>query len=350
MAKLPVSTITAQVVEHLRGKILQGHWQGYRPGRARLADEMGVSNMTVVRAVALLEKEGLVVSQGNGRRRRIVLPESDLKSRPLRIAVLRFEPGDTKLYFVVDFVHQLREAGHQVHYADKTLNGLKMDVKRVAKLVERTPADAWIVISASNGILEWFASQPIPCFGLFGKISELPIAGSGPSKQHAYAAVARRLVDLGHRRIVLLARWMGEMPSMELFCEELMSLGVPLSEYNRPKFSDTPEALQRLLRSLFATTPPTAIVTANFELFLAVQQFVAKRKLGVPEDVSLVCGDPDPNIGWCRPTVAHIGWDSRPWVRRIVRWADNIARNKRDTRKAITQAEFIDGGTVGPAP
>jgi hypothetical protein len=37
-------------------------------------------------------------------------------------------------------------------------------------------------------------------------------------------------------------------------------------------------------------------------------------------------------------------------VLRIVRWAENVARNKIDTRKAITQAEFVDGGTVGPVP
>jgi hypothetical protein len=39
-------------------------------------------------------------------------------------------------------------------------------------------------------------------------------------------------------------------------------------------------------------------------------------------------------------------WDSTPQVRSIVRWADNIARCRNDTRKALTQAEFVDGGTV----
>jgi hypothetical protein len=42
-------------------------------------------------------------------------------------------------------------------------------------------------------------------------------------------------------------------------------------------------------------------------------------------------------------------WDSSPQVRRIVRRADSIALGKIDVRKAITQAEFVDGGTVGSA-
>jgi DNA-binding LacI/PurR family transcriptional regulator len=226
---------------------------------------------------------------------------------------------------------------------------LKLDVKRVAKLVEKTGADAWIVISGSNEILEWFASRPTPCFALFGRISALPIAGAGPNKDHAFAAAARRLVELGHSRIVLLARWAVQQNSMNSFLKEMGALGVPVGDYNRPVFSDSPEELQRLLTSLFATTPPTAIVAGNIDMHHAVQQFLARRKLLVPEDVSLISGDPDPSFGWCRPTVAHFSWDSAPWVRRIVRWADNIARGKSDTRKALTQAEFVDGGTVGPA-
>lgn len=344
------TTITEQATKHLREGLLEGRWCGSLPGRDQLAADLGVSPMTVARALNQLEDEGLVASQGNGRPRLIVLPESRRSPATLRIAVLRFEPEDTELYYVVDFVHQLREAGHQVVFADKTLRGLNQDVKRVAKLVEKTGADVWIVISGSDAILEWFAAQPKPCFGLFGSVSKLPMAGGGPGKKIAYAAAARRLVVFGHRRIVLLTRWAGETHSMKFFVEELEALGIPVGEYTRPSFSDTPEDLQRLLASLFATTPPTAIVAMNLDIFLAVQQFLGRRQLLVPEHVSLICGDPNPSFDWCRPTIAHIRWESAPWVRRIVRWADNIARGKHDMRKAITDAEFIDGGTIGPAP
>ena len=48
----------------------------------------------------------------------------------------------------------------------------------------------------------------------------------------------------------------------------------------------------------------------------------------VPEDVSLICTDGDPHFAWCRPSVAHIQWDTAPVVRRALRWADNVARSK----------------------
>lgn len=350
MATWSRTTITEQATMHLREGLLEGRWRGSLPGRDQLAADLGVSPMTVARAVKQLEDEGLVASQGNGRPRLIVLPESLRSHATLRIAVLRFEPEDTELYFVVDFVHQLREAGHQVVYADQTQRGLKLDVKRVAKLVEKTGADAWIVIAGSDDILEWFAAQAKPCFGLFGGISRLPIAGAGPSKNKAYAAAASRLVALGHRRIVVLTRHADQTPTMIPFVRELEAMGLPVGRYNRPSFGDTPEELQQILVSLFATTPPTAIVAMNLDVFLAVQQFLARRQLLVPEHVSLICGDPNPSFDWCRPTIAHIRWDSAPWIRRIVRWAENIARGKHDTRKAIMDAEFVDGGTIGPIP
>jgi Mn-dependent DtxR family transcriptional regulator len=47
------------------------------PGRHELARELRVSKQTAENAVALLEKEGLIVAQGAGKRRRIMLPEGE---------------------------------------------------------------------------------------------------------------------------------------------------------------------------------------------------------------------------------------------------------------------------------
>jgi hypothetical protein len=34
---------------------------------------------------------------------------------------------------------------------------------------------------------------------------------------------------------------------------------------------------------------------------------------------------------------------------RIVRWVRNISQGKEDTRQTTIKAEFIEGGTIGPA-
>jgi DNA-binding LacI/PurR family transcriptional regulator len=70
----------------------------------------------------------------------------------------------------------------------------------------------------------------------------------------------------------------------------------------------------------------------------------------VPEDISLICTDEDPSFDWCEPSVAHIRWNYRPVVRRIVRWANNVSHGKKDLRRTLTKAEFVEGGTVGVVP
>ncbi len=73
-------------------------------------------------------------------------------------------------------------------------------------------------------------------------------------------------------------------------------------------------------------------------------------RLQTPQDVSLVCADPDPTFAWFSPSIAHIHWDSKKIVRRVVNWASKVARGVEDRDQSLIRAEFIDGGTIGPVP
>ncbi len=68
----------------------------------------------------------------------------------------------------------------------------------------------------------------------------------------------------------------------------------------------------------------------------------------MPQDVLLVCTAADQSFAWSDPSVAHIRWDYRPEVRRVVRWAGNVRHGKDDKRQTLAKAEFVDGGTVAP--
>lgn len=85
-------------------------------------------------------------------------------------------------------------------------------------------------------------------------------------------------------------------------------------------------------------------------LFHAARDHLARCGLVAPENVSLICDDPDPTFAWCHPTIAHIAWDHRPIVRRVVQWAKNVSRRRMDHRQSHTLAKFVEGGTVGPVP
>jgi DNA-binding LacI/PurR family transcriptional regulator len=353
MTELQPATIVEQVASHLRAGILKGRWRDEMPGRDVLARDLGVSPMTAVRALKLLEREKILAPQGTGRRRRILLSVNPAPTSQ-RIVILPYEPGDYKLDFSIDLQHQLHAQGHTVSFASKSLQNLKMDVTRVARLVQKTEADAWIVIAGSREVLSWFAQQPKPAYALFGRYMSLPMPGGSPDKSKAISVAVRRLVELGHQRIVMLARDDRRKPepglSERVFLQELQTLGVPCGSYNLPDWENSLEGFQRCLDSLFRHTPPTALIIQQAMLFIAANQYLAQRGILAPDHVSLICTDPDPSFAWCKPSIAHTHWDSHALIKQVCRWVENVARGRRDLRQIATSAQFVEGGTIGPVP
>jgi DNA-binding transcriptional MocR family regulator len=70
---LPIATAVEQVATHLREEISAGRWGTLLPGRKKLVKELGVNGDTIERAIQQLEKEGILKSQGKGKRRLSIL-------------------------------------------------------------------------------------------------------------------------------------------------------------------------------------------------------------------------------------------------------------------------------------
>lgn len=340
-----------QVAEHLRDELARGRWTDMLPGIHTLSSELGFPRKPVERALLLLEKQGLLIPQGMGRRRLIAMPK-DYTPPALRVKILLYQESDRTLSYVVDLQHRLMEAEHNVGFAPKTLIELGMSAQRVARMVNDTTADAWVVLAGSHDVLQWFARQDIPSFAMFGRRKSVRMAGIGPDKLPAMQQAVRRLVALGHRQIALLLREEHRKPQpgpfAQAFLDTLEENRISTSYYNLPDWEDSGEGFRRCLDSLFQVTPPTALILDEAFLFNAAQNHLARRGILAPDHVSLVCSDPDPAFGWTYPSVAHIHWESQLVARRIVRWANNVARGRDDRRQTFTKALFVDGGTIGP--
>lgn len=354
MKPLRLLSAAEQVAAHLRDCIVRGELAGEMPGIHQLARDLLANHKTVEAALALLEKEGLVERRGAGRRRGIVMRKNGRpKATCLRIAILNYSlPGNVDRFIPV-MQQALIDAGHAAFFSGKSLAEMGMDKDRVIEHVRRTKADAWVVIAGSLEVLEWFAEGEKPAFAVFGRRGRFPIAGVGPDKSPMYALATRRLAALGHRRIVLLARSERRLPepgeTEKAFLRVLKARRIPIGPYNLPDWEETVAGFHERLAALFTITPPTALIVDGAPLFFAVMQFLLGRGLRVPGDVSLVCTNGDPRFAWFQPEVTHIDWDSGPVIRRVVRWAANVAGGKEDRRQSFTKAVFVEGGTMGPA-
>jgi len=345
-------TVVEQLAAHFRKSISKGELRGNMPGIRNLAARLGVSSNTVAAAVEQLGLEGFLQPQGHGRRSRIVLPEDAVKPK-FRVTLLPYERVDVQLDHVVDIQLRLKQEGHDVRVAEKSLAELGLSVGRVARMATKTKTDAWIVLSAPQEILEWFVSSGVPTFALFGRFRRLPMAASGLDKVPAYRAAIRRLAELGHRRIVLLQPKHNREPEPALLVREALAEmeahGIKTGDYNLPDWEQSPEGLRKRLDSLFKFSPPTAIILDRPNELIGAQIHLAQRGILAPRDVSLICDD-DPAFEWCKPSLSCIRWQTGPWVRRIVRWVANVSSSKEDRRQSFAKAEFIERDSIGPVP
>ena len=356
-------SILDQTAEHLREGIRTGRWRGELPGVLKLAAACDVSKGAMRGALRLLEKEGLL-SAGRAGGRRTVLDagatertnETGKKSRSLRVAILPHLPVEEESnnmhQTLRDIQRDLEAAGHAVAFAAKSQTELRFAPARIARLVTATLADAWVVAGAPRPVLEYFAAQPLPAMALGGRSVGMEMASAGVDGTPAVCEVARRLIALGHRRLVLVCGHEWRHPpggrTVTAYTAELAAHGIVAGDYHLPDFEPTPVGLHALFESLFLVTPPTALILESAEYAVAAFAFLAQRKLSVPRDVSLVCLYPDVSLHWCLPPVACLRHPDAPVVRRVVRWCRAVARGEVDRAPGLVPAEFDEGGTIGP--
>jgi DNA-binding LacI/PurR family transcriptional regulator len=220
-------------------------------------------------------------------------------------------------------------------------------------MIKEMEVDAWIVSGGSRELLEWFAPQSIPTMAVYGRTGGLSLARTGPDKAAAYLDAARQLIALGHRRIVLITLAGRRKPVHgrieRLFLEEMRRHGIETGPYNFPDWDETPEGLTTLLESLFRATPPTALLIDEAPKLIATMQFLARRHIDVPGQVSLVSPDFDKELSWCNPSIARMEWNNAHIVRRVVRWVAAVRKGNPDRETINVPATFVPGGSIGPA-
>lgn len=343
-----------QVAEHLKAGILRGRWRKEMPGVFHLALELGVNRTTIEAGLRLLETQGLLVSRGAGKRRNIVLPEAAAPP-DIRVTILPYRPAGGADPLIMGLRHALEKAGFSSQLASRSLEEMGMRTSALAKLVEKTRSDAWIVVSGARQILEYFVEHSVPAFAMFGQRRGLKIAGCGPDKIPALQVATRRLLDFGHRKIALIVR--RELreprpaPFANTFLNELLTRGITInSAYNLPEWEESGDGLRRCLDTLFRITPPTALILDEPIFFHAAKEHLARKGILAPERVSLVCTDPDVSFAWAEPPVAHIHWEPQDVTRKAASWVNRVARGLLDQRQTLTKAVLVEGGTIGPVP
>lgn len=353
--RLSLVQITA---EHLREGFRRGRWSGLLPGVRTLARELEVSKDTVRDALRQLEADGSLQPQGSGKCRKIHAPRDGIGGRArLRVAVLvplpLHEDNTHSQRLILELRAAIEVEKHDaviVHQPVSSTAGSHL--RRLARLVAETAADAWIIYSASHEVLKWFAEQPLPALALGGHARGLALASTRTDLAQAMDNCVDELVRYGHRRIVLIAPewWRKPAPNFaaQAFLARLSHHGLPSSEYNLPEWQESPEGLENLMQALLFATPPTTLLLGEPTYCSAIRAWLGEHDRHVPRDVSIVNLMPDPLFQMHRLTYASFNWPEHVHHHRILRWLKNLLAGRPDQEQFIAHAAFTSGGTIGP--
>lgn len=357
MSPLNRLSIVEQTANHLRLGFQEGRWQGQLPGVRQLASELGVCKSTICAALLTIEAEGLLVAAPDGRRRLIVEPTgSPHATRKMRIGILLRDSLEGEnapnMRVIMGLWRDLEAAGHLCVFPSKSQRELQHDHRRIRRMVQQTPVDAWIILFSSQELLAWFAQQPIPVFALGGHFTGLPIAAVDCPTDSLLHEATRQLLALGHRRIVFLApgflrypQWRGCVSS---FAAAMAELGIAADHFHVPNWEETPEGLQNILESLFRITPPTALIATEPAHVNGIMTFLMKHGLQIPRDVSLIVQLSSGSLDWCRPAPAHFRPQYDAITREVTGWVEGLARGKPHRQQKSLPREWVAGESIAP--
>jgi DNA-binding LacI/PurR family transcriptional regulator len=359
MKPLPRLSVLDQTVAHLREGLRTGMWGQELPGVLRLARQLDVSKDAVRAALQRLEREGLLLPEGHGKRRRVAgKARAANREGPLRVAILLREPLEVengifqRMMFNVQ--RGLQSAGHQCIFAPKSQSCLGYDVRRIGRMVGKEAADAWVICAGSGELIEWFGRQQTPAIAVGGRRSDAPVTRVAMDLIPGMKAATQHLTDLGHRRVVLIcpSEWRQPKPGLlaQAFLDELAALiGAEISpQYHLPDWEPTARGFRTLLGSLFRVTPPTALIVVEPMQAVAALSFLAQRRLRVPQDVSLVVRSKDSALEWCVPPLAHFQTAEEHFIRHALRWARQVARGNVTPRRIVCPVGFVPGESTAP--
>lgn len=348
----PLST-GDQLANYLREEILNGRLCGEMPGVKQLVQTLGVNSVAMTKAFKQLEREGLIIARGN-RRKRLIAKYSESRPNSMRVGLLYYDRYNHYRADALQLRQALTDSGHTPVIAPKSMQDLGLDTRRIIRRVNCLAVDAWVVYAGSSEVLQWFADNGTPAFAIYGSLIGMKIAGMAIRRRHLMEALIKKLVDLGHRRIVLIVHEEGRKPVYGppecFFLKQLESHGIKTGAYNIPDWEESPEGLETCLNKLFTHTPPSAMLIDDAVLLHPVQTYLANHGITSPGHISLICNDYAESFDWARPSIAHMKWDYRPTIRRVLQWINNVSGGIEDKRISYTQATFHDGGTIGPVP
>lgn len=355
--KLPRKVLLVdQVANLLEAEITRGAWQGWLPPGRVLSETLNVNRRTLRLATHALCERGLlriVPRQGL-----LIVAQDQPKTKRKEQASVGLLVADNQAprSFNFEGIHAAlqelffhNEVKFEVHHGRQYFR--RDPAKPLEHLIERNPADCWILRSANPKVQQWFADRRLPVV-IWGRCQpriSLPSVSINLTATTRYAVGA--LLGQGHRRLALFSEHSTSNITRDAFLECIR--GSHHADVHAATFQHETNlrSIRSVLDRCLRTHRPTAILATRTYCYVAIMSHLAKLGVRVPQDISIISRDTDPLFDYMLPPPAHFAFTADAFARQLYAMCEKIIHRELLLHTAVEiLPEFIRGESVGPAP
>lgn len=350
-------SLVGQTAAILREEILAGGWREWLPGERALCESLHVSRNTLRAALEHLKREGIIRSDHGAGNRILARPASRkprLRSHDVALvspeALDKLRPSQT--LGIDDLRAMLSERGCQLHVFEGPQYFRESPAAR-KKLVTQNPHGCWVLLLASETMLDWFQREKLPCVVVGTVRAGISLPHGDLNHRAMCRHAAGVFLGLGHRRLGMLIRKSdrgGDLESVAGFTEGVRQSPHAAAEELVGFHDATPagigQAVRRMMERKF---PPTALLVANAYHYLAVTSLLTKTGWRIPQDVSVISRDDDPFLPFVSPLPARYVANPHALARALIQPVMELLEGNVVTQRSeLIMPEFSRGETLGP--
>ena len=350
-----IAPIYHSLSEKLEEYIRERNLSGRLPGLGPLSREFGVNQMTMSKAIHLLEKKGLVTVNGT----RGTFINHECRTRPVYkvIGLVGITKLDERDYILSNLEPYAKRSGYHL----LGITGSRDLFSNRTPLLATFPVDGLIFCysSLTSGIAAYLRSERIPIVAC-NRRPDIPWLDTIDFDHDAiYRKVIAYLKELGHRRIAIVTHsvspeyrhhkeWIDSICRKYLGASYAGELCYTFPDFKLwpPNHEEVhPHIVQMLKYFHSLPEPPTAFVVPSI-LAAELKQELLKQGYRIPDDLSLV------SLGTrLSQEFTQVCFDySKLWLYGLARMLQQLNRETKPPQEKLLKMPWICGESTGPAP
>jgi len=358
MKRIQKSSVRDEVYKALRQECLSGKWETKLPGTRVLAANLGVSAPTVLKVLAELAHEGILIRLGDKKAYQInpnsrILLKNKPKNGKKCVLILSPSPVEDMVVTTRRVVELLKDAILKKKWDFKEqvidYNNAKSVHKSWDQMIEVDPKTPIIAVYGKPVIAQWAAQNKMRILFIGGVTDEHATMVAVSSSNIAAKAIDS-LIALGHRHIALPLHDRAESLRKSVRAEmkpRIESLGeVYQPNYHNPSSAHfNRETVQRMVMGYSRSTMPTAFIFLDWREFITATSCFAQLGLKVPQDISVILLNDQLEAGWYLPEITRYTFPLEQFVKSISAWISDVSAKPQEI---ILSPRRIEGESIAP--